>query len=79
MKALKTCKFIKKETLAQVFSCEFCEIFKNTFFIEDLRWLLLFSVCNFIKKRLQHRCFPAKYAKFLKAPFSKNLCDDGFS
>ena len=24
--------FIKKETLAQVFSCEFCEIFKNTFF-----------------------------------------------
>ena len=23
--------FIKKETLAQVFSCEFCEIFKNTF------------------------------------------------
>ena len=21
----------KKETLAQVFSCEFCEIFKNTF------------------------------------------------
>ena len=25
------CNFIKKETLAQVFSCEFCEIFKNTF------------------------------------------------
>ena len=24
--------FIKNETLAQVFSCEFCEIFKNTFF-----------------------------------------------
>ena len=33
--------FIKKETLAQVFSCEFCEIFKNTFFIEHLWWLLL--------------------------------------
>ena len=26
--------FIKKETLAQVFLCEFCEIFKNTFFTE---------------------------------------------
>ena len=26
------CNFIKKETLAQVFSCEFCEIPKNTFF-----------------------------------------------
>ena len=28
--------FIKRETLAQVFSCEFCEIFKNTFFTEQL-------------------------------------------
>ena len=26
------CNFIKKETLTQVFSCEFCEIFKNSFF-----------------------------------------------
>ena len=26
------CNFIKKETLAQVFSCEFRENFKNTFF-----------------------------------------------
>ena len=26
------CKSIKKETLAQIFSCEFCEISKNTFF-----------------------------------------------
>ena len=33
--------FIKKETLAQVFSCEFCETSKNTFFIENVRWLLL--------------------------------------
>ena len=28
---------LKKETLAQVFSCEFCKISKNTFFIEHLR------------------------------------------
>ena len=28
----KVCNFIKKESLAQVFSCEFCEISKNTFF-----------------------------------------------
>ena len=32
--------FIKKEALAQVFSYEFCEIFKNTFFIDYQRWLL---------------------------------------
>ena len=29
-------KFTGKETLAQLFSCEFCEIFKNTLFIEHL-------------------------------------------
>ena len=33
----EACNFIKKETLAQVFSWEFCEISKNTFFIEHLR------------------------------------------
>ena len=26
------CNYIKKEALAQVFSCEFCEIYKNTFY-----------------------------------------------
>ena len=31
----KVC-LLKKETLAQVFSCEFCEIFKNTFFTKHL-------------------------------------------
>ena len=30
------CNFIKKEIPAQVFSCEFCEISKNTFFTEHL-------------------------------------------
>ena len=33
----ETCNFSKKETLPLVFFCEFCEIFKNTFFIEHLR------------------------------------------
>ena len=37
----EACNFNKKETLAQVFSCKFCEISKNTFFTEHLRWLLL--------------------------------------
>ena len=32
----QACNFIKKEALAQMFSCEFCEIFKNTFFTEHL-------------------------------------------
>ena len=33
----EACNFIKKESLAQVFSCEFYEIFKNTFSTEHLR------------------------------------------
>ena len=37
-------KVLKKESLAQVFSCEFCEISKNTFFIEHLWWLLLYFI-----------------------------------
>ena len=40
------CNFIKKESLAQVFSCEFCEVSKNTFFTEQLRWLLLYVMCR---------------------------------
>ena len=29
---LRPCNFIKKESLAQVFFCEFCEVSKSTFF-----------------------------------------------
>ena len=32
----EACNFIKKEALVQMFSCEFCEISKNTFFTEHL-------------------------------------------
>ena len=34
---VEACNFIKKETLAQVFSCEFREISKNTSFTEHIR------------------------------------------
>ena len=37
MPETSACNFIKKETLAQVFYCEFCEISKNTFFTEHLQ------------------------------------------
>ena len=32
--------------LTQVFSCEFCENFKNTYFIDHLWWLLLNTLDN---------------------------------
>ena len=31
--------------------------------------------CNFITKKLQHRCFPVKFAKFLRKPMLKNICE----
>ena len=40
-----SCNFLKKETLAHVFSYEFCEISKNTFFTEHLR-----CFCNLLNK-----------------------------
>ena len=40
-KRLWAYNFIKKETLTQVFSCEFFEISMNTFLTEQLWWLLL--------------------------------------
>ena len=37
----ESCHLIKKEITTLRFSHEFCEIFKITFFIEHLLWLLL--------------------------------------
>ena len=37
---------LKKETLAKVSSCEFCEISKNTFFTEHLRVNTSVSWCS---------------------------------
>ena len=37
------------------------------------------KACNFVKTRLQHRCFPAKFAKFLRTPAAAayKFCSDG--
>ena len=50
----EACNFVKKDTLAQVFSSEFCEISKNTFFIEHL-WATasVVTVKQFIKTVLK--------------------------
>ena len=42
---------------------------------EHLFWsLFLIKTCNFINKRLQHRCFPVNIAKLLRLPILKNIC-----
>ena len=33
------------------------------------------KACNFIKKRLQHRCFSVEFAKFLRTPTLKKICE----
>ena len=63
---LQACNFINKRLQHRCF----CEIFKNTYFEEHQR-----KACSVIKKRLQNRCFPVKFAKFLRAPTSKNICE----
>ena len=41
---------MNKDALTQVFSCEFREISKNTFFLpEYLRWLLLIFALEFVE------------------------------
>ena len=41
-----------------------------------LWWSVVANIqaCNFVTKRLQKRCFPVKFTKFLKTPISKNIC-----
>ena len=63
--ASMACNFIKKETLAQVFSGEFCEICKNTFFTEHLRQLLL-KPFSYLGSNLEVQ---QKYGIFIK-----NMC-----
>ena len=52
----EACNFIKKETLAQVFYCEFCEIFKNTFFIEHL-WATASPWSDLIIRKYSEKLF----------------------
>ena len=49
VRGLKGHNFNKEETSTQVFSCEYHKIFKNSCFIEHLRWLLLNMVEEFLR------------------------------
>ena len=40
----KDALFIKKETRAHVFSCEFCQISKKSFFTEDIREIVSVNI-----------------------------------
>ena len=44
-KGVRTATLFKLETLAQVFSCEFCEFSKSTFFTEHV-WVTASLICG---------------------------------
>ena len=54
-----TCNFIKNETPAPVFSCEFCEIFKETFLHNFSERLLFYFDC----KRNLVETFPPQFCR----------------
>ena len=57
---LEACNVIIKETLGQVFSCEFCEISENTFFYRtppDGCFCLIFTNHNFISLACRFKSF----------------------
>ena len=61
----------QKQSFADVLQNKFSEKFRK-FHIKTTVLESLFQACNFIKKRLQHRCFPVKFVKFTKTPFLQN-------
>ena len=75
MKKSSACNFIKKETLVQVFSCEFCDISKNTYsyrtpLVAASQWcnqvyVKFVSIVNFI---LRQTFFLKLYATLLNLP-----------
>ena len=48
--------FIKKETPAQLFLCEFCKIFKNLFFADHLRTTASRETVDFTKSEPSSYC-----------------------
>ena len=67
-----------KETPTQVFSNEFWELSRNTFFVEDLSMRLLktpdlqnisFRACTFIKKETQAKMFICEFCKIFQNIF----------
>ena len=69
-----TSNFIKKEALAQVFSCEFCQISKNTFLKEHL-WATASVRCL---DTLKYSTFQGKNFSKIKhtLPGSTERCSD---
>ena len=88
IKLPETCNFIKKVTLAQVFSCEFCETSEDSFFTEHLQISLIFegypewpelcpvkTLLNYLDIRLTRSSHPALFISTTKTfqPVSRDI------
>ena len=55
---------------------KFCKFHRKTPVLECLvNKVVSLQNCSFIKKKLQHSCFPLKFAKFLRTPILKSICE----
>ena len=52
---MEVCNFIKKDTLAQVFFCEFCKFSKSSFLEKTFGWMLVYII-NFALWMDPHKC-----------------------
>ena len=71
-KKAKHAKFLTPCAYQGVRNVRFSEIFKNNYFeniCEPLLPQIFLEVFNFIKKRLQHSCFPRNIVNFLRPAF----------
>ena len=68
---------IKKETPKQVLSCEFCELFKNTFFTEQVQTTASVGSKNYFKtiKEDIKRC-SMKYVIFQSSIYNMKLFEN---
>ena len=70
-------KKLQKQLLADILqnrlSEKFCKFLRKIFVLQSLfNKVAGLKTCNFINKRLQHKCFLVKFAKFLRTPFLQN-------
>ena len=73
----EACNFLKKETLAQVFSYEFCKISKNTLFTEHL-WVTASAMEPYFQsepfRSSQRRCSVKKLFSNVLQHSQGNIC-----
>ena len=67
----EACNFIKKETLAQVFSCELAKFLITPFLTEQLWWLLLDLVLVKQNCPKRHETSLTKFSNYKQVFYSK--------